>query len=189
MADQDRLELANAAGWAGWLVDNHGASTGVWLVIAKKGAPRATVSYADALDEALCWGWIDGQKRPHDEHFWLQRFTPRGPRSKWSQRNRAKATELIAQRRMRAPGQAQIEQARGDGRWDAAYPSQSRATVPEDFAAALDQNPAAKACFETLTSANRYSFLYRIHDAKRPETRARRIREYVQMLAEGRTFH
>lgn len=189
MADEDRIELADAAAWERWLGANHDASTGAWLMIAKKGAPRPTVSYGDALDEALCWGWIDGQKRPHDERFWLQRFTPRGPRSKWSQRNREKVAELIAQQRIRPPGQVQIDAAKSDGRWEAAYPPQSKATVPDDFAAALEQNPDAKAFFETLTSANRYSFLYRIHDAKRPETRARRIEQYVQMLAEGRTFH
>ena len=183
------VQLADRGAWERWLETNHSSSRGVWLKIAKKGSGAATVTYAEALEAALCHGWIDGQKRAFDERFWLQRFTPRGPRSKWSGINRDKATELIAGERMRPSGLARVNEARADGRWDAAYEGQSRATVPADFRAALDENPEAKAFFATLTSANRYSFLYRIADAKRPETRARRIEQFVAMLAEHRTFH
>ena len=183
------VQLADRGAWERWLETNHSSSRGVWLKIAKKGSGAATVTYAEALEAALCHGWIDGQKRAFDDRFWLQRFTPRGPRSKWSGINRDKATELIAGERMRPSGLARVNEARADGRWDAAYEGQSRATFPADFRAALDENPEAKAFFATLTSANRYSFLYRIADAKRPETRARRIEQFVAMLAEHRTFH
>jgi uncharacterized protein YdeI (YjbR/CyaY-like superfamily) len=162
---------------------------GVWLKFAKKGSGVATVTYAEAVEEALCYGWIDGQAAGHDETFYLQRFTPRRRRSKWSLINRNKAERLIAEGRMKPAGLAQVEAAKGDGRWDAAYPSPSAATVPDDLQAALDQNPKAKAFFEALTGQNRYAVLYRIRDAKRPETRAKRIAEYVAMLAQGRTFH
>ena len=165
------------------------SSDGVWLKIARKGSGATTVTYADALEEALRYGWIDGQKGAHDEAFWLQRFCPRGPRSKWSQVNRAKATELIEQKRMTPAGLAQVEAAKQDGRWDAAYASQSTVTVPEDFQQALEANPKASEFFATLKSSARYSFLYRIDDAKRPETRARRIAEYVAMLADHETIH
>jgi uncharacterized protein YdeI (YjbR/CyaY-like superfamily) len=183
------LEFADRVAWQDWLEAQHASSPGVWLKLAKKGSVTATVTYAEALEEALRFGWIDGQKAAHDESFWLQRFTPRGPRSKWSQMNRQKATELIKQRRMEPAGLAQVEAAKQDGRWEAAYPSQRTATVPEDFRRALDETPAAGEFFDGLGSVQRYAFLYRIGDAKRPETRARRIREYVAMLAEGRTLH
>jgi uncharacterized protein YdeI (YjbR/CyaY-like superfamily) len=183
------LECEDKATWERWLDAHHGSAEGVWLKIARKGAPAGTVTYAEALEEALRYGWIDGQKRPYDESFWLQRFVPRGPRSKWSQVNRQKAVELIEQGRMTPAGLAKVQAARQDGRWDAAYAPMRSATVPDDFQRALDENPAAKEFFATLGSASRYSFLYRITDAKRPETRARRIREYVAMLAEGRTIH
>jgi uncharacterized protein YdeI (YjbR/CyaY-like superfamily) len=147
------------------------------------------VAYPEVLDVAICFGWIDGQRRPHDETFFLQRFTPRGPRSKWSQLNRDKALRLIEEGRMRAAGQAQVEAARADGRWDAAYEPQSRATIPEDLQRELDANPKAKAFFETLRGQNRYAFLFRLADAKRPETRARRLAQFVAMLNEGKTFY
>jgi uncharacterized protein YdeI (YjbR/CyaY-like superfamily) len=183
------LAFADPAAWERWLAAEHGSSSGVWLKIAKKSSGIATVTHAEALEEALCYGWIDGQRAPHDDTFFLQRFTPRRPRSKWSQVNRQKALELIEQGRMKPAGLAQVEAARGDGRWEAAYPPQSSLVVPEDFQKALDENPAAKEFFATLRGVRRYSFIYRISDAKRPETRARRIREFVAMLAEGRTHH
>ena len=183
------LECEDRAAWQSWLDTHHGSSEGVWLKLARKQSPVSTVTYPEALEEALRYGWIDGQKAPHDGSFWLQRFTPRGPRSRWSQVNRRKATELIEQGRMTPAGLVAVEAARRDGRWERAYPSSRTATVPEDFQRALDEHPGAKEFFATLGSTHRYSFLYRIEDAKRPETRARRIREYVAMLAQGRTIH
>ncbi|MGZ4223017.1 MAG: YdeI/OmpD-associated family protein [Solirubrobacteraceae bacterium] len=183
------IEFPDTAKWDAWLDEHHDSSPGVWLQIAKKGAPSATVDYARALEQAIRYGWIDGQKRGFDEHYWLQRFTPRGPRSKWSQVNRDKALELIAQDRMKPAGLAQFEAATRDGRLDEAYEPQSRATVPEDFQQALDQNPAAAEFFATLSGANRYAFLYRLHHVKKPEARAKRIATCIEMLTEGRTFH
>jgi uncharacterized protein YdeI (YjbR/CyaY-like superfamily) len=183
------LEFADRTAWQAWLQERHGSSPGVWLKIARKKTGIATVTHAEALEEALCYGWIDGQRAPHDGSFFLQRFTPRRPRSKWSQINRDKAITLIDEGRMKPAGLAQVDAAKHDGRWEAAYPPQSRLTVPEDFQRALDENPAAGAFFATLRGVRRYSFIYRITDAKRPETRARRIREFVAMLAEGRTHH
>jgi uncharacterized protein YdeI (YjbR/CyaY-like superfamily) len=187
--DLPTLEFPDRAGWERWLADNHESSEGVWLKIAKKGAGVSTVTYAEALEDAICHGWIDGQKAPSDGAFWLQRFGPRGPRSRWSQVNRRKATDLIERGRMKPAGIAQVEAAKRDGRWDAAYAPQSTVTVPDDFQHALDANPKANDFFATLKRSERYSFLYRIRDAKRPETRARRISDYVAMLAEGETIH
>jgi uncharacterized protein YdeI (YjbR/CyaY-like superfamily) len=183
------LQFDDQAAWARWLEDNHTDPHGVWLKLAKKGSGVTTVTYGEALEEALCYGWIDGQVSRHDDSFYLQRFTPRRPRSKWSANNRDKVERLIAEGRMKPAGHEAIESAKADGRWDAAYPAQSEATVPDDFQRALDKNQEAKAFFQTLSSQNRYAFLLRIHDAKRPETRAKRIAEYVTMLAEHRTFH
>jgi uncharacterized protein YdeI (YjbR/CyaY-like superfamily) len=183
------LEFPDRSAWEQWLEDHHESAGGAWLKIARKNSGLTTVTYAEALDEALRCGWIDGQKRAHDDSCWLQRFGPRGPRSKWSQVNRRKATELIEQGRMKPAGFAQVEAAQRDGRWEAAYAPQSTVTVPDDFQLALDANPKASEFFATLKRSERYSFLYRIQDAKRPETRARRIREYVEMLAEGKTIH
>jgi uncharacterized protein YdeI (YjbR/CyaY-like superfamily) len=183
------LEFPDRDAWARWLAAEHASSEGVWLRLARKGSGATTVTHAEALEEAICHGWIDAQKESEDRDYWLQRFAPRGPRSKWSQVNRRKATELIDQGRMQAAGLAQVQAARSDGRWDAAYAPQSTVTVPDDFQQALDADPAAGAFFKSLKSSERYSYLYRIHDAKRPETRGRRIREYVAMLAEGRKFH
>jgi uncharacterized protein YdeI (YjbR/CyaY-like superfamily) len=182
------LEFADGTAWQSWLHERHASSPGAWLKIAKKDSGRTTVTYAEALEEALCYGWIDGQRAPHDESYFLQRFTPRRSRSKWSEINRNKAVTLIEQGRMTPAGIAQVEAARQDGRWEAAYGPQSTATVPEDFQRALDEDPAANDFFKTLRGVRRYAFLYRIMDAKRPETRARRIGEYVAMLAEGRTL-
>jgi uncharacterized protein YdeI (YjbR/CyaY-like superfamily) len=186
---QPVLEFEDRRAWEHWLEAEHHASDGVWLKIARKGSSATTVSYAEALEEALRYGWIDAQTAAHDESFWLKRFTPRGPRSKWSAINRNKATALIEQDRMTPAGLAVVEAAKQDGRWDAAYASPRTATIPDDFQRALDENPAANDFFASLGSTHRYSFLYRIADAKRPETRARRIREYVAMLTQGRTIH
>ncbi len=179
------IEFADRGAWAAWLELNHDDSAGVWLMIAKKGAPRSTVTQAEALEVALCFGWIDGQVGRHDEHFYKQRFTHRRPRSKWSQLNCAKVTRLIELGLMRPPGLEEIEKAKADGRWEAAYEPQSTATVPPDFAAALAASPQAEAFFATLTGVRRYAFLYRIQDAKRPQTRASRIEKFVALLGRG----
>jgi uncharacterized protein YdeI (YjbR/CyaY-like superfamily) len=183
------LEPATRDAWAEWLERNHASSLGVWLRIAKAGSGEASASYAEALDVALCHGWIDGQKRPLDERFWLQRFSPRTSRSRWSKRNRARAEQLIEAGEMAPAGLEEIERARADGRWEAAYDSPATATVPPDLQAALDANPAAAAFFAGLDGANRYAILYRVQEARRPETRARRIATFVAMLAEGRRIH
>lgn len=181
--------FTDAAAWEAWLAVEPRSSAGVWLKLAKQAAGVASVSKAEAIDSALCHGWIDGQLNPFDEHWWLIRFTPRKPRSKWSKKNRRRAEELIAAGRMAPAGLAEIDAAKTDGRWHAAYPSQSEASVPDDLAAALDAVPAAQAFFDTLTGANRYAILYRIHDAKKPETRAARIAKLVGMCARGQTIH
>jgi uncharacterized protein YdeI (YjbR/CyaY-like superfamily) len=183
------LAFGSPQAWHDWLAGQHESSPGLWLKIAKKGAGSSTVSYAEALDCALCFGWIDGQKGRLDDEYWLQRFTPRKPRSKWSRINREKAEQLIAVGRMRPAGLREVEAARADGRWAAAYEGQATATVPPDLERELDRNPAAREFFATLTGVNRYAILYRIQDAKRPETRARRIATFVQMLAEHKTLH
>jgi uncharacterized protein YdeI (YjbR/CyaY-like superfamily) len=182
------VELSGQAAWEAWLEQNHATSPGVWLKLAKKGAPRQTVSAREAIQSALCFGWIDGQAGPIDEHFYRQRFTRRRPRSKWSQINRKAAVELVEAGTMRPAGLEEVRRAQADGRWDAAYEPQSTATVPPDFAAALGLDQAAGEFFATLTGSRRYAFLYRIADAKRPETRERRIRRYVELLAERRTL-
>lgn len=164
-------------------------SKGLWLKIAKKDSGVETVSYAEAVESALCHGWIDGQKGAFDEQFWLQKFTPRKPRSKWSKINRNKAEELLKQGRMKSAGLQEIERAKKDGRWAAAYDAQSTATVPDDLQKRLDENPEASAFFATLDSANRYAVLFRIQDAKKPETRAQRIDKYVAMLSEHKKLH
>jgi uncharacterized protein YdeI (YjbR/CyaY-like superfamily) len=175
--------------WEDWLERHHDTSTGVWLKIAKKGAPHPTVTYPEAIESALIYGWIDGQKGAVDEHFYRQRFCKRTPRSKWSQINVEKATALIDKGRMKPSGLEQVERAKQDGRWESAYEPPSRAVVPEDLQRELDRNPDARAFFETLKSPNRYAILFRIKDAKRPETRAKRIAQFVQMLNERKTFY
>jgi uncharacterized protein YdeI (YjbR/CyaY-like superfamily) len=175
--------------WEDWLERHHDTSTGVWLKIAKKGTPCPTVTYPEAIESALIYGWIDGQKGAVDAHFYRQRFCKRTPRSKWSQINVEKATALIDSGRMRPSGIEQVERARQDGRWENAYEPPSRAVVPEDLQRELDRNPDANAFFETLKGPNRYAILFRIKDAKRPETRARRIAQFVQMLNERKTFY
>ncbi|MEA2210208.1 MAG: hypothetical protein QOF83_156 [Solirubrobacteraceae bacterium] len=183
------LEFPDQAAWEDWLGRHHADTPGVWLRIAKKAAAITTVAYPEVLDTAICHGWIDGQRKPLDETYFLQRFTPRGPRSKWSQVNREKALALVAAGRMRPPGQAQVHAAQADGRWDAAYAPQSRAAVPEDFQRALDQHPKASEFFATLTGSRRYAFLYRLHKVQGPERRAQRIADYIVRLSEGRTLN
>jgi uncharacterized protein YdeI (YjbR/CyaY-like superfamily) len=192
VTDQRDLPIVSfptQAAWAEWLEKNHVTSQGVWVKIAKKTTGVRSVSYAEALDAALCYGWIDGQKAKLDDDFWLQRFTPRRTRSKWSKINCTKATALIQNGEMKPAGLLEVERAKSDGRWDAAYEGQSTATVPADLQKELDKNEAAARFFETLSSVNRYAILYRVQDAKRPETRKRRIDKYVQMLNEHRTLH
>jgi uncharacterized protein YdeI (YjbR/CyaY-like superfamily) len=188
-AEQPVLFFETLADLEAWLDDNGEESDGIWLKFAKKGSGIESVVYAEALDVVLCHGWIDGQTKRIDDDHYLQRFTPRRQRSKWSKRNRAKAEQLIAKGRMRRAGLREVERAREDGRWDEAYDSPSTATVPEDFRRALEAKPAALEFFESLGSTKRYSFLYRINDAKRPETRTKRIAEYVELLARGETLH
>jgi uncharacterized protein YdeI (YjbR/CyaY-like superfamily) len=179
------IPFASRDAWAAWLQESHATAPGVWLKIAKKGSGRDSVTYAEALEVALCHGWIDGQKAGFDDEHWLQRFTPRRPRSRWSQINCAKATELIERGVMAPAGLAEVERAKADGRWDAAYAGQRTMAVPDDLQEALDADEAAREFFSTLTGADRYAVLYRIQDAKRPETRARRIAAFVEMLAAG----
>lgn len=178
----------NAATWEKWLAA-HAGDKGAWLKIAKKDSGVASVSYAQALDVALCHGWIDGLKRSCDERFFLQRFTPRRPKSLWSKINITKIEGLVASGRMQAGGLREVEAARADGRWDAAYDSASRSTVPDDLAAALEKNRKAAAFFETLDKTNRYAVLWRVQTAKKPETRAARIGKLVAMLARGEKIH
>jgi uncharacterized protein YdeI (YjbR/CyaY-like superfamily) len=189
MNDQPTVAFPSREAWEAWLETEHDRSERVWLQIAKKGAGVDSVSYAEALDAALCYGWIDGQKRSLDDSHWLQRFTPRTARSKWSKINRDKAQALIDARRMKPAGLREVERAKADGRWDAAYAGARAATVPDDLQRALDADPEARAFFATLDSANRYAILYRVQDAKRPETRTRRIEKYVAMLHAHETIH
>ncbi len=183
------LPFANKAKWADWLTRQHDKSTGVWLKLAKKDSGIASISYEEALDVALCYGWIDGQKKGFDEKYWLQKFTPRGRKSIWSKINTEKADRLIASGEMKAAGIKAVEAAKLDGRWDAAYASQKNITIPVDFQAALDENSKAKGFFETLKSSERYSFLFRIHQAKKTETRARRIQQSIEMLEKHQKIH
>ena len=183
------LELKTQRDWEKWLDRNHHESEGVWLRIAKKGSKRPTLSYAEALETALCYGWIDAQKRAESESAWLQRFMPRRPRSIWSKINREKALTLIAAGKMKPAGLVEVTRAQRDGRWEAAYDSPKTATVPPDFQKVLDGNRAAKEFFKTLSSANRYAILWRLQTAKKPETRARRIEKFIQMLENGETLH
>jgi uncharacterized protein YdeI (YjbR/CyaY-like superfamily) len=175
--------------WEAWLKANHADSKGVWLKIAKKEARTSSVSYAEALESALCYGWIDGQKAAFDEQYWLQKFSPRTAKSIWSKVNCAKAEALITEGRMQTAGLRQVEMAKADGRWERAYESQSKIAIPDDFQSALDKNPQAKEFFNTLDSANRYAFLFRIHAVKKPETRAAKIQKFVEMLSQQQKLH
>ena len=189
MADElPDLVVLDAAAWRRWLAANHASSAGVWLRLAKKGMNEPTqLRYAEALDEALCHGWIDGQVRRFDVASYRQRFTPRRPRSAWSQNNVANIERLLGEGRMAPAGVAAFEAARADGRLDRAYPGQASIEVPDDLAAALEAEPAARVSFESLSSQNRYAVLLRIHQAARPQTRAQRIERFVAMLARGET--
>jgi uncharacterized protein YdeI (YjbR/CyaY-like superfamily) len=183
------MAFESTQAWDVWLSAHHADSPGLWLKIAKKGSAGQSISYSDALDVALCHGWIDGQKGRHDDDYWLQRFTPRKPGGNWSKINTERAAALIAAARMRPAGLREVEQAQADGRWERAYQSQSRITVPDDLADALAANPRAREFFATLDGTNRYAILYRIASAKRPETRARRIDTFVAMLSEHKKIH
>ena len=188
-SDLPVLPFKDKKTWSTWLDKHHAKSPGVWLKLAKKGSETKSVTYAEALEAVLCYGWIDGQKQGYDDEFWLQKFTPRGPRSIWSKINREKAETLIASGEMKPAGLAAIERAKQNGQWEKAYESQSRASVPDDLQAALDRNPEAKAFFATLNSVNRYAIVFRIHSAKKPETRARRIQQFVAMLERHEKIH
>lgn len=183
------LLFATPAELEAWLGDLHAESDGVWLRIAKKGAPEPSVSYAEAVELGLCFGWIDGQRRALDETHFLQRFTPRRPRGRWSKINREKAEALIAAGKVRPAGMVEIEAAKADGRWEAAYEGQRTAQVPADLQRALDANPGAAEFFAGLDSQNRYAILYRLGEAKKPETRERRLRKFVAMLERGEKIH
>ena len=179
--DQAALEV--------WLAEQTLDSAGAWIRFRKKGSGVASVTKVEAIDTALCFGWIDGQLDKYDADSWLIRFTPRRPRSKWSEVNRKRALELIAAGRMQASGQSEIDKAKADGRWEAAYAPASKAEMPPDFQAALDANPKAGAFFATLAGANRYAILYRIGSVKKPETRVRKIMDFIGMLERGETVH
>jgi len=183
------LSFASKKKWADWLARQHDKSSGVWLKLAKKGSEIPSVTYDEALEVALCYGWIDGQKKGFDDKYWLQKFTPRGARSIWSKINTQKAEKLIKSGEMKPAGLQAIEAAKQDGRWDAAYESQKTISVPDDFQAALDKNPKAKAFFVTLNSVNRYAVLFRIHNVKSAETRTKRIQQFVGMLEKGEKLH
>jgi uncharacterized protein YdeI (YjbR/CyaY-like superfamily) len=181
--------FASPAAFSAWLAKHHAKSEGIWLKLAKKASKAKSITYAEAVEVALIWGWIDGQKQSAEEGFWLQKVTPRGPRSIWSQINRKKALALIDAGRMQPPGLAQVERAKADGRWKAAYASHKTATVPPDLARALAKNARARKFFETLEAHNRYAVLWRIGQAKKPETRVARIAKFVSMLAKHEKLH
>jgi uncharacterized protein YdeI (YjbR/CyaY-like superfamily) len=184
-----RIPFASPAEWEKWLEDNHAESQGVWIKMAKKDAGIESVRYPEVLESALCFGWIDGQREALDQRYFLQRFTPRRSRSRWSRINREKAEWLIAEGRMRPAGLAEVARAKADGRWEAAYEGQKSITVPDDLQRELDARPGAKASFAELGSQNRYAILYRLQDAKRPTTRARRLAKFVAMLEAGETIY
>ncbi len=183
------IAFASSSAWEEWLSAQPRTSKGLWLKLAKKESGVASVSRQEAIDGALCHGWIDGQLDKFDDRYWLVRFTPRSRKSKWSKINQVRAQELIGQKRMAAAGLEEVNRAKTDGRWEAAYAPQSKASVPDDLQAALEANPQAKSFFSALNSVNRYAILYRVHDAKKPETRVARIEKYVQMLTKGETIH
>jgi uncharacterized protein YdeI (YjbR/CyaY-like superfamily) len=183
------LPFASEAEWERWLEENHGASDGVWIKMARKNAGVDSVRYPEVLDVALCFGWIDGLRQALDDRYFLQRFTPRRRRSRWSRINRDKAERLIASGRMRPAGLAEVERAKADGRWKAAYEGQRAIAVPDDLERELASRPKAKAFFAELSSRNRYAILYLLEDAKRPETRARRLAKFVAMLEAGETTY
>jgi uncharacterized protein YdeI (YjbR/CyaY-like superfamily) len=183
------LLFRDRAHWTRWLERHHGSERGVWIRFAKKGSELKSVAYPDAVEAALCFGWIDGQVKKYDDDSWIQKFTPRGRKSVWSEINVQRVARLTAAGEMRAAGQAAVDAAKADGRWAAAYASPRMIEEPEDFLAALHRNRKATAFFATISKSNRYAILWRIHTARKPETRARRIKELVAMLARGETFH
>ena len=183
------VSFASREAWEAWLAEHHASARGVWMKIAKKGSGIETVSYGDAVEVSLCYGWIDGQKDKLDDRYWLQRFGPRARKSKWSRINSRKATELIERGEMKPAGLREVERAKADGRWDVAYEPPSTATVPDDLRRALGRNEKAREFFSSLDRRNRYAILYRIQDAKKPETRARRIEQFVAMLEEGKKLY
>ncbi len=188
-ADLPLLPFDSQKPWEAWLELQHAKSKGVWLMIAKKASGVQSITYEQALESALCYGWIDGQKRSYDDTFFLQKFTPRRPKSVWSKINVDKVALLTKQGKMKPSGLGEVEAAKQDGRWEQAYASPSQMSVPPDFQAELDRNPAAKAFFLSLNKTNRYSFLWRITTAKRPETRRARIETSITMLSAGKKFH
>lgn len=188
-AEWPLLLCGNQQEWEAWLEQNHDQSKGVRLQIAKKQADFASVSYAEALDSALCYGWIDSQKEALDEHSWVQRFGPRGKNSIWSEVNKEKVQRLQEQGRMKPAGLAAVEAAKENGRWDKAYEPQSRAGVPEELAAAFEEHPQAKAFYETLNKQNRFAIAFRIQNAKKPETRERKVEEFIRMLENGEKIY
>jgi uncharacterized protein YdeI (YjbR/CyaY-like superfamily) len=183
------IAFASAAEWEAWLEANHAVAAGVWIKMAKKDAGIESVRYPEVLESALCFGWIDGRREALDEQYFLQRYTPRRARSRWSRINREKAQLLIEEGRMRPSGLTEIERAQADGRWAAAYAGQKSIAVPDDLQRELDARPEAKAFFAALNSQNRYAILYRLQDAKKAETRARRLAQFVAMLEAGETIH
>lgn len=185
----ETLAFEHARAWAAWLAKHHAKSPGIWLRLDRKTADSAPLTYPQALELALIYGWIDGQRRSYDSRTWGIKFSPRGPRSGWSKINREKALALIEAGRMKPPGLRAVEEAKRNGGWAKAYDPQTRAGVPADLEAALKKSPKARAFFETLSSRNRYAILCRLQTAKRVETRARRLRDFVEMLLEGETFH
>ena len=187
--DHPKIPFASDAEWERWLEDNHAESDGVWIKMAKKDAGIDSVRYPEVLETAICFGWIDGRREALDDRYFLQRFTPRRACSRWSRINRDKAERLMADGRMRPAGVAEVERAKADGRWAAAYEGQKTMTVPDDLQRELEARPDAKAFFEGLSSQNRYAILYRLHDAKRPETRARRLEKFVAMLEAGEKIY
>lgn len=189
LADLPLLLFQSVREWEDWLDAHHAQPQGVWLKITKKGAPVSSVSYADALDSALCYGWIDAQKKSYDSTFWLQKFTPRRPKSVWSKVNTDKVMRLIESGKMTSAGLREVDAARRDGRWDAAYASQSNFAIPDDFQVELDRHPQAKEFFDTLNKVNRYAIYHRITTAKKLETRRARIDKFIAMLAQGEKIH
>ncbi|HXF73741.1 MAG TPA: YdeI/OmpD-associated family protein [Actinomycetota bacterium] len=190
MAEVPELLVRDVAGWRAWLAEHHADAPGVWLVLAKKGTSEPTsLTFDEALEEAICYGWIDSRSGSRDERTYRLRFTPRGPRSPWSKRNVELAERLISEGRMRPAGAAEVERAKADGRWEAAYAGPSTIEVPDDLARALEAEPRARAAFERLSSRNRYAILFRVASAKRPSTRAARIGRFVDMLVRGETIY
>jgi uncharacterized protein YdeI (YjbR/CyaY-like superfamily) len=179
----------DAAAWESWLAKNQTVTDGLWMRLAKKASGIKSITYPEALEIALCYGWIDGLKRPESETTWLQRFVPRRTRSLWSKINREKALALIATGKMQPAGLHEVERAKQDGRWDAAYDSPKNAPVHPDFQKALDGNPRASEFFKTLNKANRYAIIWRLHTAKKAETRERLTRTFIEMLEKGKTVH